>query len=338
MKALHTVILMVLALNTSAGEPGMISQFFGRLKIGQPSSYKNLLIFPLMAQPAKNIDLVTLDEAMDRNWLKIREIGSGEINHVELKNSGPSMIFMMTGEMLSGAKQDRMLGQDLLVPAKSGWLRVPVFCVEHGRWVSSSATFKSSREVAPSELRQRARITEDQSEVWDAIASSQQKLGIASGTSTVHANYEDEGVKKELASYTGHFGRLPRLNPNTVGVVVATGDRILCVDIFADNGLLMKVWSKLLRSYAMDAITQTKAAVNRSDIKELMQALSKATHVSLSTPGAGDLYRIETPFGRGSALLHNSRLVHLDFFVDDLSDNDGPQWRLDRRRDERLNE
>lgn len=338
MKLLHTAIFLVLALSAGSSKAGIISSSVDKLTIGQPICYKNLIIFPLKIQPAKRFDLVTLDEAMDRNWLKIREIGSGEINHVELKNSGPSMIFMMTGEMLSGAKQDRMLGADLLVPAKNGWLRVPVFCVEHGRWASSSATFKSANEVAPSALRQRARITENQSEVWDAIASSQQKLGIASGTSTVRANYEDEGVKEELTAYAGKFDRLPRLDPNTVGVVVVTGARILCVDVFADNGLLTKVWKKLLRSYAMDAMTEHKPAVNKSDIKEVMQALSRAKLVSLGTPGAGDIYRIETSFGRGSALVHNSRLVHLDFFIDDLSDNNGPGWRLDLRRNERLNE
>jgi len=338
MKTIKAAVLLFLALGARAGEPSTISSYIGKLKIGQPIRYKNLAIYPLTIQQSKAREFITLAEAMDRGWLKIREIGDGEVNHVELKNSGTSMVFIMTGEMLKGAKQDRMLGQDVLVPPKSAWIRVPVYCVEHGRWVSSSPAFKSSSEVAPNALRQCARITEDQSEVWDAIASSQEKLGIVSGTSTVHANYEDERIKKELAGYTGHFERLPRLDPGTAGVVVATGNRILCVDIFADNKILSKFWSRLLRSYAMDAIMESEPTVDKAAIKELMQTLSRSKHVSLGTPGAGELYRVETNSGRGSVLVYDGQIIHLDFFVDDLSDSDQPEWQLDIRRDQRLND
>jgi hypothetical protein len=338
MKATLMTMLAVLAFCTGGTEPRVINSYLGTLRIAKPITYKNLMIYPLTTPHAANIEYLTLDEAMRKNWLTIREIGNGEVNHVELKNSGTKTVFIMTGEMLSGAKQDRMLREDLLVPPKSDWLRVPVYCVEHGRWVSESSTFKSSKEFAPNELRQCARITENQSEVWDAIASSQEKLGIASRTSTVHANYEDEDIKKELETYTRHFGRLPELTKNTVGVVVATGNRIICVDIFASNALINKFWSKLLRSYAMDAISDRKPVIRTDDIEDLVQALHNAKHVSVGTPGIGNLYRIETDFGRGTALVHDGRVVHLDFFVDDLHDNEDAQWRLDMRRDQRLND
>ena len=338
MKAIKLVIFMALLLSRSMGKSDEIGLFIERLNVGKPICFENLMIYPLMDRSTKHLDLVTLDEAMDRNWLQIREIGSGEVNHVELRNRGPSMVFIMTGEILSGAKQDRMLGQDLLVPAKSGWLRVPVYCVEHGRWVGTSATFKTAREVAPGALRQRARITEDQTAVWDAIAASQEKLGIASGTSTVRANYEDEAVKEDLAGYAGRFDRLPRLDTNTVGVVVVTGDRIVCVDIFADNDLLARVWSKLLRSYALDAITGHEPAQGKAAIERFIKDLGKARYVSLGTPGAGALYQSETGSGRGSALLCHGRIVHFDFFTDDLADGGRPEWRLDTRREQRLDD
>jgi hypothetical protein len=338
MKAILMVMFMVLTLNMPGNEPRTVNSYIEKLRIAKAITYKNLVIYPLTIQHMTKTDYVTLDEAMKKNWLTIREIGAGEVNHVELKNSGNKVVFIMTGEMLSGAKQDRMLREDLLIGPKSEWLRVPVYCVEHGRWISVSSTFKSSKECAPNALRQRARITEDQSEVWDAIASSQERLGITSGTSTVHANYEDEEIKKELATYTRHFGQLPELTKNTVGVVVATGNRVICVDVFANNDLITKFWSKLLRSYAMDALSEREPVVRKEDVEDLIRALAKANHVSVGTPGMGNLYRIDTDFGTGTALIHNDRVVHLDFFVDDMQDNDDPQWRLDMRRDQRLND
>jgi hypothetical protein len=308
------------------------------LKVAEPIKYKNLMIFPLTTRVEKRTDYVTLDKAMEYDWLRIREIDGGEVNSVELMNTGDKIVFILTGEMLTGAKQDRMLREDLLVPPKSGWLRIPVYCVEHGRWLSVSSSFKSAGEVAPNELRYRAKITEDQSEVWDAIASSQERLGINSGTSTVQANYQDERIKQELAEYTEHLEKIPRLNKTTVGVVAAVGERIICVDIFADNDLLVKFWRKLLRSYTMDAISERKAAVSKSAVDDLLHDLRNAKYVSIGTPGLGDLYRIDSNSGKGNALLLKGTVVHMDFFVGEANTGSSPELRLDFRRDQRLDD
>lgn len=338
MKSIALTLLMLLAPLATSSQPGTVGTYIEKLKMAKPIKYKNLMIFPLTIRTMGSTDYVTLDKAMESNWLEIREIGSGEVNSVELKNTGKEIVFIMTGEMLSGAKQDRMLREDVLVPPNSDWLRVPVYCVEHGRWVSVSSGFESAQEVAPNELRQRARITEDQSEVWDAIASSQAKLGIDSRTSTVQANYEDERIRKELAEYTQHLGKIPQLAKNTVGVVVAAGDRVICVDIFANNGLLREFWSKLLRSYVMDAILESEAIVMKKEIEELLHDLSRAKYVSLGTPGMGDLFNIETHYGRGNALVSKGTVIHMDFFVDEMQDDNDAELRLDIRREQRLND
>jgi len=335
MKAM-AVMLLFLAPFVSSKEPEAIDVNIGNLTIGNPITYKNLTIFPLTRHLMPSTDYVSFDEAMRKNWLTIKEIDNGEVNAVQLKNSGDRVVFIMTGEMLSGAKQDRMVKDDILIPAKSDWLEVPVYCVEHGRWVSVSPAFKSSELMAPNELRNRARITEDQSEVWDAIASSQDRLGIASSTRTAQANYEDEATKAQITEYTKALGHVPRLTKNTVGICVTTGDRIICIDVFANNGLLMKYWSKLLKSYVLDAIHETESIVRKDEIQGLLDTLPHAHCVSVGTPGLGDLYKIENDFGKGSALIHKDKLVHMDFFVSDLPLD--AEWRLDMRREQRLND
>lgn len=336
MKSIAFAILMLLAPTEALKEPKAARSCLQNVVIGRPITYKNLTIFPLSRKFSPDVDYMTLDQAMKKNWLTIREVGGGEVNFVELKNTGTKVVFIMTGEMISGAKQDRMLRDDVLIPPKSDWLRVPVYCVEHGRWVAVSTSFKSAEHVAPNELRQRARITKDQSEVWDAIASSQDRLGIAPSTGTAMANYEDEETKKALAEYTRCFDDLPTLTGNTVGVCVTTGNRIICVDIFANNGLLSKYWSKLLKSYVMDAMHESKSVVEKTDVQELLNALRHANYISVGTPGLGDLFNIETEFGKGSTLIHSGELVHMDFFVSDVFTD--PEWRLDLRREERLND
>jgi hypothetical protein len=244
----------------------------------------------------------------------------------------------MTGEMLRGAKQDRMLKEDVLIPPNSGWIRVPVYCVEHGRWTQVTPEFKSEGLLVPNAVREKAKMSESQSDVWDEIAMSQDRLGIASGTGTVRANYEDESVKKDVVEYTNKFEKIPKLSKSTIGVVVVTGNRIICFDMFANNGLLSKLWNKLIRSYAMDAITGEKCVVYRDDIEEFIEALKDTKHVSTGTPGLGSLLRLESDFGKGSALVYKSAVVHMDFFPqDDYIDIDSG-LRLDIRRDERLDD
>jgi len=336
MKSLMIVMLLLLAPSKAFNPHKTIQHHLEALKLAKPITYRNLTIFPLVSSIPQHTNYVTLDEAMKKGWLTIREAGNGEVNFVELKNSGKKVVFIMTGEMISGAKQDRMLRDDVLIPPKSDWIRIPVYCVEHGRWVSVSPAFKSSGLVVPNELRQRARITKNQSHVWDAIAASQDRLGIASRTGTAQANYEDEETVKELTEYSKRFGDLPRLANNTIGVVATTGSRIICVDIFSNNDLLMRYWNKLLKSYAMDAIHESQSVIQREDVQNLLNVLSHAHYASMGTPGPGELFKIETDFGKGTALLDKEILVHMDFFISDMLTE--PQWRLDMRRDQRLND
>jgi len=278
-----------------------------------------------------------LDEAADKGWLKIKEVEAGQVNFVEVKNNGNKMVFIMTGEMISGAKQDRMIKEDVLLPAKSNWVRVPVYCVEHRRWVQVAPEFKSSRLLVPNALRQRAKITESQSEVWDEIAESQDALGITSGTGTVKANYEDEKVQKEIDEYAQRFITVPELSKSTIGVVVTIGNRIICLDIFANNGLLNTLWGKLIKSYAMDALSGGRGTVSRGALEEFIEAFKGARYVSTGTPGLGQLIKIESDFGKGSALVYKTAVVHLDFFPSgSIIDDSG--LRLDFRRDQRLDD
>jgi len=333
------IILITSVMIFFAKEPEkVVEKYLEGIKIGSPVEYKNLKIFPLgINAPLTFKDFITLDEATHKGWLKIKEVGSGVVNTVQIKNNGEEPVFILTGEMITGAKQDRMIKADVLLPPNSGWIEVEVYCVEHGRWVSVSSEFKSEGLAVPNAVRQRAKVSESQSEVWAEVARTQDKLGIASGTGTVRANYEDKGVQKAIEDYTERFEKIPRLSKSTIGVVVTTGDKIICFDLFASNNLLNKFWKKLIKSYAMDAIKGEKSSVTKSDIEELIQTFEDAKFVSTGTPGLGRLLTIESNIGKGSALIYDKTVVHMDFFPDGQTINDDDSdLRLDFRRNQRM--
>jgi len=336
MKLVLTLLFTVMCVSAKGGE-AIITNYLQKVRVGEAFEYANLRIFPIMANKVLSTqDYITMDEAMDRGWLKIKEAGSGQVNFVELRNMGTQMVFVMTGEMISGAKQDRMLKEDVLIPPKSGWIRIPVYCVEHGRWTQVSAEFRSEKLLVPNSLRQRAKISENQSEVWDEIAASQERMGIMSATGTVRSNYEDKKVENEIHEYVRRLERLPRLSKATIGVVVTTGDKMICFDMFTNNGLLQKYWKKLIKSYAMDALAGKKATIEKRYIQGFIEAIENAQYTSTTTPGLGELVEIDSDFGKGSALVYKSSVIHMDFFPVGAIRGHDAELRLDFRRDQRL--
>jgi ARG and Rhodanese-Phosphatase-superfamily-associated Protein domain len=333
-----TLILIILGVSilAHAGTDG-VHYYLDSVSVGNPIEYRNLKIFPLNAKSTLSTrDYTTLDEAMNRGWLKIKESGEGRVNSVEVRNGGNEVVFMLTGEMVTGAKQDRMLEKDVLLPPYSDWISVPVYCVEHGRWHGKSMDFKPSGYVAPNEVRNQAKNYENQQEVWDSVAKSQRELGVPSQTGTVKDTYENKEVQKKIEDYKDNMSRIPGLSKSTIGVVVTTGSRIICMDMFANNSLLRKFWDKLIRSYAMDAISSSRSTLDRDDINEFLDIVESARFVSTETPGLGTLLSIESRVGKGSALEYENAVIHMDFFPrGEITLNHDPDLRLDFRRDQR---
>jgi hypothetical protein len=123
--------------------------------IDQPWQHEGLTIFPVRLDPVRSFGKpLTLDEAVDEGALKISELGSGEVNRVMVNNRSDHHIFLMAGEAITGAKQDRMVKDDLLLPPHTR-REIGVYCVEHGRWTEGTE-FKSGKFMAPSNMRKRA--------------------------------------------------------------------------------------------------------------------------------------------------------------------------------------
>src|SRR3954466_7738374 len=75
--------------------------------------------------------------------VKVTEVSeAGSVPELQVENGLDLAVFLMDGQELVGAKQNRILNTDVLVPARST-LRIPVSCVEQHRWRHVSATFSA---------------------------------------------------------------------------------------------------------------------------------------------------------------------------------------------------
>jgi len=77
---------------------------------------------------------------------------AGSVNEVFVLNKGESPVLILDGEILAGAKQDRVVNASILVGPRTE-LKIPVSCVEQGRWRYVAERFTESRRFSYARLR-----------------------------------------------------------------------------------------------------------------------------------------------------------------------------------------
>src|SRR5688572_30367933 len=124
------------------------------IQLGEPVEHRGIVVAPLFPRRDPVADYVTLDEALPRR-LRIAEVDeAGTVPELVVENPLDARVLLYDGEELVGAKQNRILNVSVLVEAGSK-LRIPVSCVEQGRWSRASERFVAGGHISHHELRRR---------------------------------------------------------------------------------------------------------------------------------------------------------------------------------------
>jgi ARG/rhodanese/phosphatase superfamily protein len=267
----------------------------------------NLTVFPVVASKSYDTgQFLTLDEGIRSGDVVVTEAGQAqglirrrpgmrpttrpvrdaEVNQLVLINNSKRPLLLLAGEIVTGGKQDRVIGKDRIVPAESDPVDLSVFCVEPGRWTAAEGknNFGTARGdtvalfAAPA-VRSKAMSAKNQQQVWDEVGKSRRAMAsseavVVSGaapmvetTSSYARVMENQAVAKQVDTVAEPMQRnyesvIRQLRDrNAVGVVVAVNGEVVWADLFASTQLLQKYWPKLVRSYATEAVvTRAKAA------------------------------------------------------------------------------
>jgi hypothetical protein len=148
--------------------------------VSGPYSHKNLTIFLLHgADQRQDKTPLTLQEAMERKMVVVHE--TGDVNNLAIENLSDEEVYVQSGDIVKGGRQDRVLALDLIVAPKSGKIQIASFCVEQGRWSGRgnemAVAFGSSEKALSSkDLKIAAKHSASQGEVWNKVEQSQAKL------------------------------------------------------------------------------------------------------------------------------------------------------------------
>lgn len=237
-------------------------------EITGPYEHKNLAVFLIHGvDTISGKSFLTLQEALAQKKVIVFETKS--VNELAIQNLSREDVYVQSGDIVKGGQQDRMLAVDLIVPAKSGKIPIAAFCVESGRWTKrggeQATNFSSSSAVASSkELKLAAKVARSQGDVWKNVAVAQDKLSANLNTSvnsitspsSLQLAVENGKVQETANSYMKELERIVKSRPNVIGYVFAINGKVNSADVYASNALFLKLWPKMLKANAIEAIAE----------------------------------------------------------------------------------
>lgn len=242
--------------------------------------FQNLRLYPVTAEPnAQTVDgvglplLKTLADAMNLPGFRITErkqFGRNDeawYNALTVQNKTEDTVFLMSGDVVTGGNQDRVIAyDDVVLPGTVK--NIDVFCVEHGRssYYDPSApdsekkvaAFRGYYNVASPQVR-KAVHSGNQQGVWDAVASVTSANGATSHTKTYAALETENEKKAKREAYLRFFDGKFTDMPNVVGMVAVCNGKVVGVDIFGNSDLFQRQYKALLHGYAAEAATAEPA-------------------------------------------------------------------------------
>ncbi|MBN2547231.1 MAG: hypothetical protein JXB50_15620 [Spirochaetes bacterium] len=304
-----------------ANEADEIKTVINSIEISEAFLYDSLAVFLINKKDVvKNSSYTLLDEALKKKMLEITEINGGNVPKVNITNLSDKMIYIMGGEIITGCKQDRIIARDVLIAPKRKNLIVPVYCVEQGRWTHKSKNFTTKENLGTSKLRAEAQKNEggSQSKIWNEISEYFNKNDARSSSNAYQDIYDDKKVNDKIEKIEKELKKIEIKNENCIGVLITYGDKIISLDIFADNYLLSNLWDKIIKSTALSSITEkSKGSFSINDAKNFINKLDSKHYENKDAIDMGKEYSLNDNKINANALTHENRLIHLAAFLEE---------------------
>ena len=277
---LFTGFVVISAAN--AGDAGSLPATSNDYKILAPITHGDLTIFPVVSAKVHDTsDFITLDEGIRSGDVVVTEVGNlhstmqrrppyqprpyggAEVNRLVLVNNSKHPLILLAGEVVTGGKQDRVVGKDRIVPAESDPVDLAVFCVEHGRWIETSTKFDTHASVMlqPS-VRMKAMADQDQQKVWDEVSKSRTAMASAVASPMPYSGSgSGGGVGTGQSAGSG-------VVPSTTETVIVNGEAPALNTFAGTTSYAKSVENKAVKQQ-VDAIAQPMQKSYESVIKQL---------------------------------------------------------------------
>ncbi len=299
-----------------------LAEFLSSLKIEKAQHEEGLSLFPLTGGIESKYDYLTLDEAFDLKALSVKEIGAGSVPDIAVENNGEKDVFIMDGEELVGAKQNRTVNISMIIPAGKK-IKIPVSCVEAGRWQNASETFAPSKNMSYAGLRRTQKesaifsseeigeFRSDQGKTWAKIAETANFHDVDSPTGAMNDIYKKQAGR--LSAMEDAFKPVK----GQIGAVFAMGGRVFGMDVFDKQDTWRKLMQKIMKSYMLEVLSSpaTKQKPGLKKAEDFIEDFKNARMSSRKSPGAGVTLSLAGNIAAGTSLYAAETAVHTAGFA-----------------------
>ena len=298
-----------------------LQQAMAGIRVGEPTVYGGLAVFPLIGGNPDKRDYLTLKEAFDKRGIEISEVSEGgSVPELRLKNLMGQDVFAADGEALLGAKQNRVLNVSIYVKAHDEVV-IPVSCVEQGRWSYRRRNFEASKyhEFMSSRAAKMASVASslkygtgsrrsDQGAVWNEMSEKRAYFDAAAPTGSMEDVY-DAG-RPAMQEYTRNIHK----QPGQIGLACAIDGDTAGIELFESTDVFNQFFEKLVMSYAAEVVFENKIVTmvpDKAGLEYLLKRIGSALHDRYDAVGSGTELRFDLGRLNGSALEVDDRLLHL---------------------------
>jgi hypothetical protein len=267
-----------------------------------PFTHENLTVFLIQGRDESGGQkYLTLAEALDQKKVVVHE--TGNVNELTIENVSDDPVYIQSGEIVKGGRQDRTLGTDMILTKSMGTTPIASFCVEHGRWTgregeASSYFATSDAMVVGGSMKLAANANSsgaNQSRVWESVAMQQQKLSdnvkanVQSTTSpsSFELTLESKPLNDKSDEYETALIKALDNQHDIVGWAYAVNGKIVGANVYSSPDLFKKLWPKLLKSACVEAIADlpktaptTQPTVAAGDVGKFFDEAAKPKPVA----------------------------------------------------------
>lgn len=297
-----------------------LANLFEGIKLEEPRFLRNLVIYPLANGGKTNPKIKVLDDALKDKNILISELDSARIEQVKLENRSDYQVFVLDGEEIAGAWQNRVVATAAYIDAQSEVL-LPTSCVEQGRWggkyeftLANTCSYPSLRAILCEDVTDSLIKTKtfkaNQNRVWRSVRHKLNSLKVQSKTSSMHDIFNR--LEEELSRFSENASALNQFT----GMLAVCGEMILCLDLFGYQNIFRHLLPKLLTSYGLDALERmlTPSPSPTKRVKEFLNQLKQVSTQRFPSVGLGEEVRFQTDKLLGRALIFDGNLLHLAAF------------------------
>src|SRR5215469_1681755 len=291
---------------SAGGDPELVASDY---KLLDPITHGNLTVFPVVsARSHDTSQFLTLDEGIRSGEVVVTEVGNlhtmvrrpvrdgfavgPRVNNLVLVNNSERPLILLAGEIVTGGKQDRVVGKDRIVPAESDPVDLGVFCVEPHRWVETSLKFDTHASVmAQPSVRKKAMADKNQEQVWAevgkakiqmadnlrAAAAPPERAGSGSGTGNASGSGSGGGFGPSIS--TVEATAAVRRVDGTSSYAAARANKVVEMQIESITEPMQKSYESLIRQLrnqnAVGVVVAVKGRIVWADLFASSALLSK---------------------------------------------------------------